>query len=101
MSGAGNAKTETVQAAGRGRALITSIITSEGALLSGTAAKERSKDANGGLLRKIGDRGVLVIKDVTSILSMNRDARGAVLAALREIYDGSGSATSAPTVAGR
>ena len=48
----------------------------EGALLSGDARKrERAKDATGGLLRKIGDRGLLVIKDVTSILSMNRDTR--------------------------
>jgi len=36
----------------------------------------------------IGTRGMLVIKDVTSILSMNRDARAGVLAALREIHDG-------------
>jgi hypothetical protein len=31
---------------------------------------------------------VLVIKDMTSILSMHRDTRAGVLAALREIYDG-------------
>src|SRR5262249_39313575 len=43
----------------------------------------------GGLLRKIGDRGILVIKDVTSILSADRNTRAAVLAALREIHDGS------------
>jgi hypothetical protein len=41
------------------------------------------------LLREIGERGVLVIKDVTSILSMNRDLRTQVLGALREIHDGS------------
>jgi hypothetical protein len=41
-----------------------------------------------GLLRKIGDRGLLVIKDVTSILSADRNTRAGVLAALREIYDG-------------
>ncbi len=31
---------------------------------------------------------MLVIKDFTSILSMNRDTRASVLAALREVYDG-------------
>jgi hypothetical protein len=41
------------------------------------------------LLREIGDRGVLVIKHVTSILSMSRELRGQVLGALREIHDGS------------
>jgi hypothetical protein len=39
-------------------------------------------------LRKIGDDGVLVIKDVTSIISADRNVRGMVLAGLREVYDG-------------
>ena len=68
--------------------IITSSITGDAALLSATPKRERANDATGGLLRKIGDRGLLVIKDVTSILSMNNDARAKVLAALREIYDG-------------
>jgi hypothetical protein len=45
-------------------------------------------NANGGILRKLGSSGLLVVKDVTSILSMNRDTRSQVLAALREIYYG-------------
>lgn len=89
ISGSGNAKTETVQALSGIGAHVVSTITSEGALLSATSKRERATDATGGLLREIGDRGVAVIKDVTSILSMNRDLRGQVLGALREIYDGS------------
>lgn len=88
VSGPGNAKTETVQALVGSGATITSTISSEGALLSATPAKERSAKATGGLLRQLGDRGVLVIKDVTSILSMSRESRSGVLAALREVYDG-------------
>lgn len=88
VSGSGNAKTETVAALAGAGAYVTSTITSEGALLSATSRKETAKDATGGLLRKIGDRGLLVVKDVTSVLSMNRDARASVLAALREVYDG-------------
>ena len=88
VSGSGNAKTETVQALAGVGATITSTITSDGALLSGSPKREKATDATGGLLRKIGNRGLLVIKDVTSILSMNRDTRGTVLAALREIHDG-------------
>src|SRR5215207_5817300 len=88
ISGSGNAKTETVGALAGAGALVTSTITSEGALLSATAKRERAEDATGGLLRKLGHRGLLVIKDVTSILSANRDTRGQVLAALREVYDG-------------
>jgi predicted transcriptional regulator len=88
VSGPGNAKTETVAALDGAGAHLTSTITSEGALLSATPSKDKSKAATGGLLRKLGSSGVIVIKDVTSILSMNRDARAAVLAALREVYDG-------------
>ena len=72
----------------RRRRHVTSTIASEGALLSATSRRERNKKATGGLLRKIGDRGLLVVKDVTSILSADRNTRGSVLAAIREIYDG-------------
>jgi hypothetical protein len=88
ISGSGNAKTETVQALDGIGATVTSTLTSDAALLSATPERERTQGATGGLLRKIGDRGVLVIKDVTSILTMNRDMRARVLAALREVYDG-------------
>jgi hypothetical protein len=88
ISGSGNAKTETVQALTGAGAVSTSTISSEGALLSGTSDRERGKDATGGLLRQMGERGLLVIKDVTSILSMNGERRLEVLSALRDVYDG-------------
>jgi hypothetical protein len=88
ISGPGNAKTETVQSLSGAGALVTSTIASEGALLSGSPRKQRAKGATGGLLRKLGDEGLLVLKDVTSILSADRNVRTGVLAALREIYDG-------------
>ena len=86
--GPADAKTETVVALDGAGAIVTSAITCEGALLSATPKHDRAKDATGGLLRKMGDRGVLVIKDVTSMLSMDTQPRGQVLAALREVYDG-------------
>jgi hypothetical protein len=87
ISGSGNAKTETAQSLAGAGACVTSTITSEGALLS---ASPRSANATGGLLLKVqlGNHGLLVIKDVTSILSMDKRARALVLAALREIHDG-------------
>jgi hypothetical protein len=85
ISGSGNAKTETVQALSGAGAHVTSTIASEGALLSAT---HRSHGATGSLLHKIGARGLLVIKDFTSILSADRNVRNTVLAALREVYDG-------------
>ena len=88
MSGSGNAKTETAQALQGAGAHVVSTIASQGALLSATSKRERSADASGGLLRQIGEKGLVVVKDVTSILSMGRELRAEVLAALREIYDG-------------
>jgi hypothetical protein len=39
-------------------------------------------------MRRLEPRGILAIKDFTSIISMSGDAREKVLSALREIYDG-------------
>jgi hypothetical protein len=88
VAGPGGAKTETVQPLAGCGAYVTSTISSEGALLSATPHKQRQKIATGGLLRKIGDHGTLVIKDFTSILSADRNTRASVLAAIREVYDG-------------
>jgi Toprim domain len=57
-------------------------------LLSGTSKKQYDKTAKGGLLRQIGDFGIIALKDFGSILSMRPDAKAEVLAALREVYDG-------------
>jgi hypothetical protein len=88
VGGSGAAKTETIAPLKKAGAHVVSTINGEAGLLSGTAQREWAKDATGGLLHEIGEGGLLVIKDFTSILSMNRDTRALVLAALREIYDG-------------
>jgi hypothetical protein len=59
----------------------------EASLLSGTPKRDHEDAAKGGLLRAIGDFGIIVAKDFGSVLSMNRDARAQLLAALREVYD--------------
>jgi hypothetical protein len=88
ISGSGNAKTETVQATSGVDARVVSTISSIGALLSATSQKQRAKGASGGLLREIGERGILAIKDMTSILSIDRNVRNSILSAFREIHDG-------------
>jgi hypothetical protein len=89
VSGPGNAKTETVSALSAvNGAIMTSTIASEGALLSASSKRDKVKGATGGLLRRIGERGLLLVKDFTSVLSAGRDLRGPVLAAMREVFDG-------------
>lgn len=58
------------------------------ALLSGTPTQQRKKDARGGLLREVGEFGIIVLKDFGSILSMRPDAKAEVIGALREVFDG-------------
>jgi hypothetical protein len=89
VSGSGMTKSETVVPIARcAGAVMVSTITGEGALLSMTSKKDRTAEATGGLLRELDGRGILVLKDVTTILSMSGDRRDAVLSALREIFDG-------------
>jgi len=66
----------------------SSKLSGEAALLSATPRKDTAVDAHGGLLRKIGAKGIIIVKDFTSTLEMDRTARGEILAALREVYDG-------------
>jgi hypothetical protein len=89
VGGPGWGKTELLMSTRGLPHVHTAATITEAALLSGTRRKERDAAAKGGLLRQIGLFGFLVLKDFTSILSMNRDLRSALLAALREIYDGS------------
>jgi hypothetical protein len=82
-------KTEMLHSLGGLDEIVPAAVLTEASLLSGTSRKETASDASGGLLRQIGGYGIIALKDFGSILSMNRDARAAVLAALRELYDGS------------
>ena len=88
VGASGGGKTEIVRALSTLPQVQQAATVTEAALLSGTPKREHSKDAKGGLLNQIGERGVIVFKDFTSILSLHKDARAQVLAALREIFDG-------------
>jgi hypothetical protein len=63
-------------------------VTGEAGLLSGVGKKDRIKDATGGLLREIGEFGVLLMKDFTALLMLPRDKTGELLGAFQDIYDG-------------
>lgn len=59
---------------------------SEAALLPLYRDKQGNRER--GLLEQIGTRGIWVIKDFGSILSMREETRNTVSAAMREVYDG-------------
>lgn len=81
-------KTEPLNAVSGLDEVCTVSTLTQGSLLSGSSRNEKTKESTGGLLRQIGKRGVIVIKDFGSIISMTGEARGQTLAALREVYDG-------------
>lgn len=60
----------------------------ESSLLSGSGKKDRDANSTGGIMRQIGDSGILLVKDFNSILRMDRDERDRSIGALAEIYDG-------------
>lgn len=63
-------------------------ISSEGSFLSATPARDRSKNATGGLLRQVGPYGGLIINEFNSVLSKSTDKIGAIMSVLREAYSG-------------
>ena len=89
VGGSGQGKTERLMPlADLPYVALASTLSGPAALLSATARQDRAEHATGGLLRRIGAKGLLILKDFTSILEMDRTARGELLAALREVYDG-------------
>jgi hypothetical protein len=70
------------------RVIETVCPTSETAFLSATPAREKSKDAHGGILRKIDKHGLLLINDFTSILSLSNERIAGIMAVFREAYSG-------------
>ena len=83
-----SAKTEILNATSMLPHVVQAATLTAAALLSGVPKKHYDKGARGGLLRQIGDFGIIALKDFGSILSMHPETKAEVLAALREIYDG-------------
>jgi hypothetical protein len=83
-----SAKTEILSSISTLPNVVQSATVTVAGLLSGTPKKQQDGAAKGGLLRQIGDFGIIALKDFTSVLSMHTETRAEVLAALREIYDG-------------
>jgi len=61
---------------------------SPASFLSATSKKDQDQQATGGLLRQIGEFGIIVLKDFTTMLALRPEMQQEVLAILREVYDG-------------
>jgi hypothetical protein len=83
-----SAKTEILNSVSSLPYVVQAATLTPAGLLSGTPKKQQHAAAKGGLLRQIGDFGIISLKDFGSILSMRPDAKAEVLAALRELFDG-------------
>jgi Bifunctional DNA primase/polymerase, N-terminal len=83
-----SAKTEILNSTSLLPHVVQAATMTPASLLSGTPKKSFDKDAKGGLLRQIGDFGIIVLKDFGSVLSMRADNKAETLACLREIFDG-------------
>ena len=83
-----SAKTEILNSISKLPNVIQVATLTPAALLSGTPKKQRASGTKGGLLRQIGDLGIISLKDFGSVLSMRPEAKAEVLAALRELFDG-------------
>ena len=57
-------------------------------LLSGTSKAQMRKDDPGGLLLEIGDFGVLLLQDFSTVFSMRSAKQQELMSALRRVYDG-------------
>jgi len=83
-----SAKTEILNSTAQLPDVVQATTLTCAALLSGTPKRQRDKTAKGGLLRQIGDFGIMSLKDFGSVLSMHAETRAELLAMLREVYDG-------------
>jgi hypothetical protein len=60
----------------------------EAGLLSGSAVREGDDKPTGGLLVELGEQGILMFKDLTTLVSEHASTRNRLFACLREVYDG-------------
>ena len=83
-----SAKTEILNSLSKLSYVVQASSLSSASFLSATSKKDQDKEATGGLLAQIGEFGIIVMKDFTTMLSMRPEANQEAFAVLREVYDG-------------
>lgn len=85
----GSMKTELVQAMdGVPRLHLIDRLTQNSFISGQIDDKAKPRNGSASLLQRIGADGIIVYPDFSTILSMNSEARGSILAQMRRIYDG-------------
>jgi hypothetical protein len=83
-----SAKTEILNSLSKLPDVVLASSLSPASFLSATSKKDLDKEATGGLLAQIGDFGIIVLKDFTTMLSLRPEVNAEVFAVLREVFDG-------------
>jgi hypothetical protein len=83
-----SAKTEILNSLSKLPYIVQASSLSPASFLSATSKKDLDKEATGGLLAQIGDFGIIVLKDFTTMLSLRPEVKAEVFAVLREVFDG-------------
>ena len=83
-----SAKTEILNSLSNLPRVVQASSLSPASFLSATSKKDLDKEATGGLLAQIGEFGIIVVKDLTTVLSLRPEVSAEVFAILREVYDG-------------
>jgi len=83
-----SAKSEILNSLSRLPKVVQASSLSPASFLSATSKKDQNQEATGGLLRQIGEFGIIVLKDFTTMLSLRPEMGQEVFAVLREVYDG-------------
>jgi hypothetical protein len=83
----GSGKTETIRSLNGLHDVVPLSSLTPSTFASGLKVSDAAKDPS--LLLRLPERPIIILKDFTTVLSMNRDSRQEILAQLRELADGS------------
>jgi hypothetical protein len=99
IGGSSSGKTESLMAGSRLPDVHLVSTLTEAGLLSATPKREKDNQSTGGVLREVGDFGVVVCKDFTSVLAMHYEQRRDCSPLCARSMTGNGRASLALTAA--
>jgi hypothetical protein len=88
VSSSSRGKTEVIRSVERVRGCYPVSKITEPALLPATTKESRANGSEGGILSRVGARGIVTMRDFSPVLALPSEARSGVFAAFRDLYDG-------------